>query len=807
MLSINKTLSSLSFFIIVLFTIQTNAQLSNEHYLPPLKQVSNNQAIKEQAIYFSTPETTAFPIEIYRGSGTSPIVTLTGLEKGNPVIFDSSTVVTDPTNSLTDGDNNITLVTNANTGIVLSNAGLRIVSPGGEKFYVNYRGRSPYQAGSLTSKGDKAKGVNFRWGGIPNVAIGSLISTSLGMMATEDGTTVQVYGYDTACEFRLGADAGGITADTQTINLEKGETFVLEAVKNNTAASIDGWLGTTITSNKPIVISNGGLNFGTRPNSQNRDVGIDQPVGVAALGREYVFVRGNGVNGSSSDMGSEFPVIVATADGTEVFAGGVSQGIINDGDYMVIDGSNYTSNVAGASMFVTTTKDVYAYQCLQGEINKRFTVGMNFIAPVNCLLPSVMDEISAVDEIANLTATSAATIIASTSTPNENIIVNQTVNGVTTQVALPTPIFPDGTSDWKTFYVPNLIGEIDINSTGNIAVGIFMRDGGSAGLAGYFSGFDTVPVVEVEITGGGCFPSGDLQEGTGGFDAYQWYLDGSPIAGATNQVHTPVALGTYYVLVTKGACSYSSGTLDLYNCDPDIVLTKTADTNTVTDEDTVTFTVQVESSGIDPVTNLVINDAFPSELNLVSATPSYGTWSNPNWVIGNMFSGQVHTMTVVAKVPQKPTEGAFINTISNTQDQVDSNYSTDDLVESVTITAKKIDLSLLKTVDKPIVKVGDTVIFTLTLKNKGPQSATGIEVKDLLPTGLTYDSNNSTIPNNTTYTESTGIWDLSGVTLASGETVVIQIAATVSTINFKLNTTEIYTTEQIDLDSNPNSSN
>ena len=114
---------------------------------------------------------------------------------------------------------------------------------------------------------------------------------------------------------------------------------------------------------------------------------------------------------------------------------------------------------------------------------------------------------------------------------------------------------------------------------------------------------------------------------------------------------------------------------------------------------------------------------------------------------------------------------------------------------------------MIKTVDKPVVKIGDTVIFTLTLKNNGPQLATGVEVKDELPTGLTYDLNNSDIPNNTSYNAGTGVWDLSGRTIASGATVVLKIAATVNTVNFKLNTTEIFKTEQKDTDSNPGSGN
>ena len=55
------------------------------------------------------------------------------------------------------------------------------------------------------------------------------------MMATEDGTRVEVYGYDINCVFRRGGAPAGNTNDTQVINLDKGESFVLEAVKNESS--------------------------------------------------------------------------------------------------------------------------------------------------------------------------------------------------------------------------------------------------------------------------------------------------------------------------------------------------------------------------------------------------------------------------------------------------------------------------------------------------------------------------------------------------------------------------------------------
>jgi uncharacterized repeat protein (TIGR01451 family) len=782
----------LTAFMSLFFVSISYSQLDSEHYLPPLKQVSNNAAIQQQAVYFSTPETTAFPIEIFVGNSTTRLIEITGLSKGNGKIFDS-------TNGLANGDNDITLVTNANTGEVLSSSGLRIIAPGGQKFYVNYRGRSSAQAGSLTSKGAKAQGTEFRWGGIPNRATNGNLSTSLGMMATKNGTVVTVSGYNSDCKFRKGNDRGGITADIQTINLDKGQSFVLEAAKNETTANIDGWLGAKIESTEPIVISNGGLNVGVRTGSQSRDVGIDQPVDVSSLGREYVFVRGLGTNET------EFPIIVATENNTEVKAGGVVIGTINDGEYLEIPGSRYSSTSAGASMYVTTSRAAYAYQCLQGAAgNKIQTIGMNFIAPVNCLLPNLMDEISDIDQIAGTNSNvSAVTIIASSLTANSNIIVRQ--NGV--QVSLPSPIFPSGTSDWKTFYVTGLSGEIDVTSTGPIAVGTFMSLGSNAGLAGYFSGFDTIPVVGVNISGGGCFPAGDLEETTGSFDAYQWYKDGVAISGATNSIYTPTGLGNFNVVVTEGTCSYSSPIVTVYNCDPDIIVTKTADKTSATDDETINFTVKVESFGLSTVTGLVINDVFPTQLDLVSVTPSNGVWSSPNWIIGDMEAGELFTLKFVSKVPQKPQEGTFTNTATNTQDQVDSNLSTDSNSVNFTVTAKKSNLSLIKLVDKPVVKIGDQVIFTLELKNNGPQDATGVQVKDLLPSGLVYVAGNSTIPTNTTYNSVTGIWDLSGVTIVSGQTVVLKLAVEVNSLNTTLNTTEIFKTEQIDTNSNENNGN
>lgn len=646
------------------------AQLSDLHYLPPLKQGANNQAIQQQAIYLSTPEVTAFTVNAYLGTSTTPITTFS-LSKTTPVKY-----------NLANGDNNITLVKNDSTGVVLKRGGLRFEAPSGKEFYVNYRGISGSQAASLTSKGRAAMGTRFKWGGVPNLGKHISKSNTVGIMATEDGTTVTLSGYDPDCVFRLGNDAAGITDDSYQITLDANESFVFEAYLGNTfsIAQSQGWIGASIVSNKNIVISNGSLNYGRQANSSNRDAGIDQPVPENRLGKEYVFVRGNG--GTTGP--TEFPIIIGTQNNTEIYVNGSTTAIatINNGDFFEIPSSYYSSNSVGANMYVTTSKDAYAYQCLAGS-NAVYTQGLNFVAPVNCLLPDTMDNIPNITDVAGSNLSGGVTIIASTSTPDSNIQVTDDT-GV---VPLTSPSSVAGTSLWKTYYIPGLTGNVSVESTGPIAVGFFGYNG-ARGIAGYFSGFDTVPVVDLQVTGGGCLPNAQVEVVDPNFDDYQWFENGSLIAGANSATYTPTSAGDYYVRVTKGGCTYDSQPLTAYYCDPDIVLNKDADQNTVNDGDTVTFTITVETLGIDPVSNLVLTDLLPAGLELISSSISKGSFTYPDWNVGSMDPGDLETLTLVTKASLNnihiPTVD-YTNTVTNSQDQTDSNTTADDPSETVTV--------------------------------------------------------------------------------------------------------------------------
>ena len=61
------------------------------------------------------------------------------------------------------------------------------------------------------------------------------------------------------------------------------------------------------------------------------------------------------------------------------------------------------------------------------------------------------------------------------------------------------------------------------------------------------------------------------------------------------------------------------------------------------------------------------------------------------------------------------------------------------LDEPVTIPPQA-DLALAKTVSNPTPNVGNTISYTVTLTDKGPDAATNAQVTDLLPAGVTFVS-------------------------------------------------------------------
>lgn len=109
------------------------------------------------------------------------------------------------------------------------------------------------------------------------------------------------------------------------------------------------------------------------------------------------------------------------------------------------------------------------------------------------------------------------------------------------------------------------------------------------------------------------------------------------------------------------------------------------------------------------------------------------------------------------------------------------------------------DLSLSQTLSDTSFMVGDTVTFTVTLDNAGAGDATGVEVKDVLPSGLSFVS---ATPSSGSYDSATGIWNVGSVTSASNATLTLTatVLEAASAAEYT-NVAEVIAADQFDPDS------
>ncbi len=84
------------------------------------------------------------------------------------------------------------------------------------------------------------------------------------------------------------------------------------------------------------------------------------------------------------------------------------------------------------------------------------------------------------------------------------------------------------------------------------------------------------------------------------------------------------------------------------------------------------------------------------------------------------------------------------------------------------------DLSVVKTVNNAYPLIGNTVVFTITATNLGPNNATGVIVGDSLQNGYSYVSSTATIGS---YNSSTGIWTIGN--LNDGASAVLTVTVKV----------------------------
>ena len=143
--------------------------------------------------------------------------------------------------------------------------------------------------------------------------------------------------------------------------------------------------------------------------------------------------------------------------------------------------------------------------------------------------------------------------------------------------------------------------------------------------------------------------------------------------------------------------------------------------------------------------------------------------------------------TVVSPSPQ--TNSATITH----SDQFDPN--TGNTTATATETPQQADLVLSKSVDNPTPNVGDTITYTITVADNGPDTATNVQVTDSCRRACLFVA---AFPSQGTYNAATGLWTVGTVDTTAPRT--LRIRATVINASSTVNTATITHADQFDPD-------
>ncbi|GAL88392.1 T9SS type B sorting domain-containing protein [Jejuia pallidilutea] len=482
--------------LVVLISYQGFSQLSKKHYIPPLTSSEfGNANPEDQYIYLSTPSSGNVPYTIIP-VGQPPSGYITGtVSNANPVEI-----------SLGSGNGQL-FIPSPQTSLVTNNRGYIIEADAPIYVSVRMNAGNGAQAGALVSKGASALGITFRVGTYTNENPQDNYLSFVSVMATEDNSQIT---FDNLPAGLVIKNYTGTFPITVTLN--EGESYTVACNSlDQTITNRDGLIGCLVTSNNPVVVNCGSAN-GSFGDGNGRDYGIDQIAGLSKVGREYIFVKGEGNNNWENVL------IVAHSNNTSISINGNAPiTTINAGEYYVIEGNLF--NTAG-NMYVETSQDVFAYQGVgsTSEANQ----GMFFVPPLSCETRGNIDNIANIDNIGTTIYSGGLSIVT-------KVGATVTVNNLPlTNFATIGPSNVNGKPDYVTYKITGLSNNISVQGNDELYVAYFNVNG-AATSGSFYSGFPSNPEINFDAqfaTLGNCIPNITLEAANAqNFDSYEWFYD------------------------------------------------------------------------------------------------------------------------------------------------------------------------------------------------------------------------------------------------------------------------------------------
>lgn len=153
----------------------------------------------------------------------------------------------------------------------------------------------------------------------------------------------------------------------------------------------------------------------------------------------------------------------------------------------------------------------------------------------------------------------------------------------------------------------------------------------------------------------------------------------TPVNGFTGTVTI-----AYKISDLNGLSDVAIITVVITTVSADLQIVKTANPDPVSVGGTLTYTLTVTNNGPDAAENAKVVDILPSGITYVSSNPNKGSWSAPNWNIGDLANGASAQMTIVTTIDNIPS-GTISNTATVSSDTDDPDPSNNSATKDVEV--------------------------------------------------------------------------------------------------------------------------
>lgn len=257
-------------------------------------------------------------------------------------------------------------------------------------------------------------------------------------------------------------------------------------------------------------------------------------------------------------------------------------------------------------------------------------------------------------------------------------------------------------------------------------------------------------------------------------------LGGLEVLAASNNVprDAPITAQLLEPGVAGAQIILGGGQVSLTLKPADLGITKVGSPASVTQGQNVTYTMGVTNNGPNPATGVTVTDTLPAGATMVSASAGCTGTTTVTCALGDMANGASSTATITARMDQV---GTLTNTAKVASGVPDTNAANDQASATTTVVApppaqvaavKAAPAKLVVTKTGPLAaRAGQTVTYTIRVRNNSSSAAKGVRISDILPGGMSLVST----PKGASFAKGRVTWNIGTLAARATRTVTVKV--------------------------------